>query len=158
MNRRQFTASLGALTGAAALPLSAAPMAPSALGPVAPATYSWAKLIARAQAKADPAMLARHLKLTPETAHNIYHTLIRDGVLRAPTAAGIAQAARPLEASGQNLRSGKTIHQRIKTALEDLNQDLEPLVNHEAPALGCDNNVEKDRPDARTPKPLQESP
>jgi hypothetical protein len=158
MNRRQFTASLGAISGAAALPLSAAPAVTSALSPVPAATYSWAQLIVRAQAKTDPAMLARHLKLSPDVAHNLFQTLIRDGILRAPTTAGIAQASKPIQASGQSLRAHRpTLHQ-IKAAWEDIHHDAEPLVNQESPALGCDNSVEKDCSDACTDEPIQESP
>lgn len=158
MNRRQFTASLGALSGAAVLPVPTLAVPAPPLAAVPTATYSWAKLIVRAQARADPAMLARHLKLTPDVAQNLFQTLIRDGVLRAPAATGVARASQPIQASGGSLQAQKRAHQHIKAAWDDLHHDPQPLVNQESPTLGCDNNVEKDCPDARTNEPLQESP
>ena len=158
MSRRQFTASLGALSGAAALPTTVLPVTASALPAVPAATYSWAKLIVRAQAKADPAMLARHLKLTPDAARNLFQTLIRDGVLRAPSAVGVAKAAQPLQSSGKTLRATPKLQREVKAAWDYINDADEALVNQESPALGCDDTQDKDHPDACTDQPVQESP
>lgn len=157
MNRRQFTASLGALSGAAALPASALATTPAALSPVPAATYSWAKLIVRAQSKADPAMLSRHLGLAPDAAHNLFQTLVRDGVLRATSAAGIAQAAHPMQAHSQTIRPTQTVQREIKRAWKYFTDKDEPLVNQQGPALGCGNTNTKDHPDACTVQSIQES-
>ena len=102
-------------------------------------------------------MLARHLKLTPEAANNLLHMLIRDGVLRTPAATGIAQAVHRVQASGQSIRTTKTVQDHLKATWERFHEDAEPLVNQQSPALGCDNNVEKDCSDAHTDEPVQES-
>ncbi|WP_298859315.1 hypothetical protein [uncultured Sulfitobacter sp.] len=158
MNRRQFTASLGALSGAAALPASTLTSTASALPPVSSATYAWAKVIVRAQAKADPAMLARHLKLAPDVAQTLFQTLVRDGVLRASSAAGIARAAHPIPTASQTMRLPKTIPREIKAIWDHIRGDDQSLVNQESPAVGCDDTQEKDCPDARTDQSVQESP
>lgn len=157
MNRREFTASLGALSGAAALPLSAVPTAAAASQPVSSATYAWAKLIVRAQAKADPAMLARYLKLTPDVAHSLFSALICDGVLRAQGTTAVARAVDPRQ-SGLQRSSTRTIQQQTREAWSKMSADTQPLVKEEPAALECGDTVEKEAADARPSEPVQESP
>lgn len=157
MNRREFTASLGALSGAAALPLSVVPAAAAASPPVSSATYAWAKLIVRAQAKADPAMLVRYLKLTPDVAHSLFSALIRDGVLRVQRTAAVARALDPLQ-SGLQRPSTSTIQQQTREAWAKMSVDTRPLVKEEPAALECADTVEKEAVDACTSEPVQESP
>lgn len=154
MNRRQFTTSLSALTGAAALPFPVAGvMAPA----VPPSTYAWAQLIARAQVKVSPTMLARQLHLSPEVAHSLFNTLIRDGVLRAPSAVGIAQAARPLQATGYSATKRQAVLSRMEKLIQQATP-TEPLAKDDDPALVCSNTAEKDNVDASTREHIQESP
>jgi hypothetical protein len=155
MNRREFTASLGALSGIASLPVTALPAAAAQASVVPPAAYAWAKLIVRAQGKADPAVLARLLRLTPQVAQALFDRLIQDGVLRVPAATGIAQATKPLQ-SGAHRLPPQPIHQQIRKTWEHLSTDTQPLVKDADPALECGESVEKEATDARTPEPVQE--
>ena len=157
MNRREFTASLGALSGAAAMPLSALPAAAAASPAVSSATYAWAKLIVQAQAKADPAFLARYLKLQPDVAQSLFNTLIRDGVLRATDSAGVAHAVKPLSTVTQR-PSTKAVRQQARKAWAQISADTRPLVKEERPALECGDTVEKEPADACPSEPIQESP
>ncbi len=159
MNRREFTTSIAALAATPALPFGAftpATAAPAAALP--PGAYAWAQLIARAQNKCSPATLARHLHVDINTATQLFDTMVRDGVLRAPGAVGIAQATNPIDASG--IRAPR-LTARVRAHLKDaLNPPPEtaPLVKADDPALGCGDSIAEDDPDARTDKPVQESP
>lgn len=146
------------MAGAAALPFSAVRAAAVAAPAVPPTAYAWAHLIVRAQAKADPAMLARQLKLSPDVAQTLFDTLIRDGVLRAPGAAGVAQAVQPLQTTGHRATAPRAIQKRIEGAWETLGEGDGPLVKEDDPALECRETPNKDARDASTPEPLQESP
>jgi hypothetical protein len=159
MNRRQFTASLAALAATPILPFGA--ITPAAAAPVAafpPGAYAWAPLVARAQNKCSPATLAQHLHLDANAATQLFNTMVRDGVLRAPGAVGIAQAANPIDASGTRAPSFFTkMNSHLEQALKP-QTEIAPLVKAEDPALGCGDSIAKDDPDARTDQPVQESP
>ncbi|WP_299414196.1 hypothetical protein [uncultured Sulfitobacter sp.] len=157
MNRRQFTASLGALAGAAALPFPALRAATAAAPAVPPTAYAWAHLIVRAQAKASPAMLARQLGLSPEVAQSLFDTLIRDGVLRAPGAAGIAQAAHPLHSTGHTATAPQALRKRMQNLMERA-KSSRPLVKDDTLDVGCSKTVQEKDHDASTPEYIQESP
>lgn len=156
MNRRQFNVSLGALGSSAMLPVTAAQSA--AVPAVSPSTYKWAQLIVRAQEKADPAMLARLLRLSPEMAQGLFDKLIRDGALRARGAAGIMQAMQPVQIKGHSTTSTPAARCKLRAAWNNMTEDAQPLVNRDNPALGCGNTPEKETPDASAAEPLQESP
>ena len=163
MNRRQFTLTLATLPATSALPngLTAA-VAPKTVA--APAgTYAWAQLIARAQNRCSPAMLARQLRLSPEVAQQLFAEMLRDGVLRPPTAAGVAQATQPINATGHQIPG-------IRKTLTELSDALyreeppkgargapDPLVKADEPCLGCAETTEEDA-HASPDQPLQESP
>lgn len=154
MNRRQFTASLGV----AALPFPAFSTV-AACAPAVPAsTYAWAQLIVRAQSKVDPAMLARMLRLSPDVATELFSSLVRNGVLRAPCAAGIAQAVRPIQATGRSAAPSNALRRTLANTWEHIAQDAKPLVNDIDPALGCRETTQEETPHAGTSEPLQESP
>lgn len=157
MNRRQFTASLGTLAGAAAMPIPAVRAATVAAPAVPPSAYVWAQLIVRAQAKASPAMLARQLRLAPEVAQSLFETLISDGVLRAPSVAGIAKAAQPLQTTGHHATTGRAIQTRMGRLLEQTKQ-AQPLVKDDDPEIGCSDTVTKDAADACPTEPVQTRP
>ncbi len=163
MNRRQFTVSLGALSGTAALPFSTVQIAATA--PTAAVTpphlYAWAQLIARAQAKTTPAMLGRQLRLAPDIAQGLFNTLVQDGVLRSPTAVGIAQAAQPLQSTGHSAAAPQSIRTRTAELLRQtkrISEETQPLVNADDPEIVCSETAEKDPANARTDQSIQESP
>lgn len=163
MNRRQFTASLGALSGTAALPLAPAQAAVPAAAALAapPKVYLWAQLIARAQANTSPAMLARLLWLSPEVAQSVFDNLVRDGVLRTPAVTGIAQAVQPVQATGHSVTTPQAIRTRMEKLMEQakqIQQEPQPLVKADAQALEYGETAELDQADACPCEPLQESP
>jgi hypothetical protein len=158
MNRREFTASLAALAVTPALPLgtiSSAAAAPVITFP--PGSYAWAELIARAQNKCSPALLARHLKLDATTAEKLFETMIHDGVLRTPSLAGVAQATDPIGTKG--VRAQKLVNKMRRHYLHatETHSGSSPLVKADDPALGCDQTSIKDDPNARTDQSIQES-
>ena len=157
MNRRQFNASLGAFGTAATLPVAAMPSAAVATPAVSSSTYKWAQLIVRAQAKADPAMLSRFLRVSPEMAQGVFDKLIRDGVLRTPSVAGVARAAQPVRAIGESMTTSGDLGRQLSAVWNNATEDAQPLVNLDDPALGYGNIAEKEAPDASTTEPLQES-
>lgn len=157
MNRREFTASLAAMVAAPALPLPARTAAPAAIPPGA---YGWAQLIARAQNRCDPAMLARQLHLSADAAQSLFNQMLRDGVLRAPGLAGVAQAAKPLQVPGA---SAPTLTERM-SKLHDLISEGEPDA-HEPPlakdpeqCLGCPDTESEDQAHASETQSIQKSP
>lgn len=88
MNRRQFTAALGALFAAPALPSMATAAASS------PQNLKIATLLARSHNRCSPEMLARLMRLDTATAKGLHSTLLRQGViLSAPV--GPSMAAHP---------------------------------------------------------------
>jgi len=163
MNRREFSTSLAALGVLPALPV-ATPVA-AATAPIVPAgTYAWAHLIARAQSKCSAEFLARHLRLSPDVAAELFRTMIADGVLKAPGVAGVAQAAKPLNATGIDRSISKRVGARILDALDESQQpeqarsDAAPLANSDDPCLGCDDTQTEDQTHASTDQSVQESP
>ena len=159
MNRREFTASLGALAGAAALPAAAvqAAVLPAATPVVPHAAYSWAHLIARARGTVSPALLARQLSLTPDAAQAVFNALVRDGVVRAAGTAGAAQAVTPLQTTGHTATTTQATRKRLQAAWEHV-KESRPLVKEAEPALECGTPPQKDAADACTDQPVQESP
>ena len=161
MNRRQFTASLAALAGSATLPFTAvraAVAAPAATAAIPPTTYAWAHLIVRAQAKANPAMLSRHLNLSAQAADRLFQQLIHDGVLQAPGAAGMARAVAPLDTTATS-SARHSIRERVTKAWDVVRSrdDTVALVNPDDPALGCGQTPQEEAQDACTDESLQES-
>jgi len=161
MNRRQFTASLAALAATPALPLAARAAAPAATA-LPPGSYLFAELIARAQNTCSPALLAKHLRLDAATARQLFGQLVTDGVIKAPSAAGIAQATRPLPAPTAHIapaaRPFPTKPSSPLNTLKNTVQPTDPLVKEPDPRLGCDSAQTKDTFDASPDKPVQESP
>ncbi len=156
MNRREFTASLAAFAAAPTLPIAlpAAAATPAALPPGA---YLWAELIARAQNACSPSMLANHLSISTTASQQLFNQLLRDGVIKAPSLAGVAQAAKPLQTAGAE----HTIVGKAAKKVTDWpkNDASAPLANTEQAGLGCDDaeNLEDDA-DASPTKPPEESP
>ncbi|NNK16509.1 MAG: hypothetical protein HKP51_06360 [Sulfitobacter sp.] len=160
MNRRQFTATLAALpvTNLLPLPLTAA-SAPQSVS-VPAGTYAWARLIARAQNRCTPAMLARHLRLDPATAGQLFDEMIRDGVLRVPGPAGIAKAVQPMNPTGRPMPSLSESVSKLGDLFpgeEPVDQPT-PLVKDAEPCLGCGNLSAEDHADAGQTQSIQESP
>lgn len=157
MNRRQFTALLAALPVTKLLPTTlTAAVAPQS--PAVPAgTYAWAQLIARAQNRCSPAMLARQLHLGTDAAQHLYDQMLRDGVLRAPGAAGVARAAQPIDATGTAPRDLLSRLRRWMPS-EEQGDEASALVKDAEPCLGCTEPQTEENPDASPDEPLQESP
>lgn len=160
MNRREFTASLGAVAASTVLPLGALrAAAPSVTIP--PATYHWAHLIARARGSVSPDLLARQLRITPHAAEAVFQSLVRDGVIRTPTAAGIAQAVKPMQTTGRTATTRAALKKRLMAGcehLQDTRKDTTPLVKDANPTLGCDDTLDKEAPHASPTEPVQDSP
>lgn len=157
MNRREFTASLAALAATPTLPIgvSAAAAPKSAFVPAG--TYAWAQLIARAQTRCDPAMLARQLRLTDGAAEQLFNEMIRDGVLRMPGGAGMAQAVQPINATGTPAQRKLSKLRRILPS-EEQRDEAPPLVKDDTSGLVCAETPAEDQIDASETKRLQESP
>lgn len=159
MNRREFTASLAALAAAPALPFAAPAVATTA--PIPAGAYAWAQLIARAQAKCTPAMLARHLSLDPAQAQTLFAQMIRDNVLRAPGLAGSAQAVQPINATGQTQSLTRKLTRNLRKQLDTADRPA-PLVKDEPPRIGCPSDTAdtqaEETPHARPNEPLQKGP
>jgi hypothetical protein len=162
MNRREFTASLAAVGLMPALPI-AAPAA-AATAPTVPAgAYAWAHLIARAQTKCSPAMLARQLHLSPQVAKELFRTMVADGVLKAPGVAGVAQAVKPMNATGIDRGLAQRLRSNLSETLQEAakpkpQSDPAPLANSDDPCLGYDDIQPEDQSDASTNQYVQESP
>ncbi len=156
MNRREFTASLAALATTPVLPIgvSAAAVPQSAVVPAG--TYAWAQLIARAQNRCSPTMLVRHLRLSEDAAQQLFNEMLRDGVLRAPGAAGVAQAVQPINATGS---SETNILSKLRNTLpaEDQMDAASPMVKDDTAGLGCPETTAENQTDASETEPLQES-
>jgi hypothetical protein len=90
-------------------------------------------------------------------AHNLFNTLIHDGVLRAPSLAGITQAVQPLQATGHSATTHEAALSRVEKLIQHAPQ-TEPLAKDDNPALVCSNTAEKDDIDASTREHVQESP
>lgn len=162
MNRREFNTSMAAFATAPLVPVGA-PIsivgAPAAA--LAPSLYAWAELIARAQNHCSPVTLARHLKLDDPAATQLFEKLIAEGVLHNSSALGMAQAARPIEATGR-LTTG--VAEKLRSTLDIiLHQDNSdhknaPLVKAHGPELGCDTLIAEETQNARTDEPFQNCP
>lgn len=155
MNRREFTASLGATLGASALPLPAIGAATGAPAVVSNSVYKWAQLIARAQSGVSPTMLARHLNIPPQAAQTVFKTLLRDGLVKTGGMLGTLQATRPAAPSPQV--AAKQV-QAAWTNLHQSDADTEALVIADDPALECGQTCKKDRANASPDQSIQESP
>ena len=163
MNRRQFTASLAALAATPALPLAA--RMPAAAAPaIPPGAYAWAELIAKAQNKCSPDMLAKILHLKPEVAKVLFKDMVVDGVLQAPGTSGIAKPAKPFDTMGFQDNAAQKLKSKAKDTLERVLQSEEqsdearPLVNPDQPGLGCEGTQPKDQTYASPYQSAQESP
>ncbi len=158
MNRREFNTSLAAVAAAPFLPLPGAAASRSAVVPAG--TYAWAQLIVRAQNKCSPAMLAQHLRIAPDTAHHLFNDLLRDGVLRAPGATGIAKAALPIDATGNAAPPLRRSLAKLRDLIpqEEHNHDARPLVKDDPTCLVCDNTQPEEASHASTPQSVQSSP
>ena len=159
MNRREFTASLAALVATPALPFSPASAAGAAPVAVPSGAYAWGQLIARAQNGCSPAVLARHLRLSTAAADQLFSDMVADGVLRAPSAAGIARAVNPIEIP----TAVRTVPSRLADHARDLlrkskTDNTQTLVKAEHPRLGCDITASEDETYASTDQSVQESP
>ena len=125
-------------------------------------TYAWAQLIARAQNRCSPAMLARQLRLEPQAAQQLFADMLRDGVLRAPTGAGVAQATQPINATGHHTPSLRQSLTKLRDTL--LSEEppagargaSTPLAKSEEPRLGCIGDKKEDA-DASPDQSVQKS-
>lgn len=124
-----------------------------------PTAYAWAHLIVRAQKRTSPAMLARHLRLTPEVAGSLFDQLISDGVLRAPGAAGVARAVSPLDLTARKVARRSGLRQEIRRALDSTQDEPDPLAIPEESGVGCaeEPQAPEDHADESSCKSAQES-
>lgn len=128
---------------------------------IPPATYTWAHLIARARGSVSPDLLARQLRITPQAAEAVFQSLLRNGVVRAPTAAGIAQAVKPMQTTGHTATTRAALQKRLKAGWEHLQETRDgktPLVKDVNPTLGCGDTLDKDTSHASPTEPVQDSP
>ncbi|QUJ76446.1 hypothetical protein KDD17_16435 [Sulfitobacter albidus] len=152
MRRRSFLAGLGALAGSALVPFARVRAAAVAAPAIPPTARAWATLIVRAQGRSSPAMLARHLGLTPAQANALFSSLLREGVVQAPGAAGIARATAPLQTTGRTATRAAALRARLAraaTATQALVKD--------APVAQSPVEQDEDQTHAGTDQPLQES-
>ena len=147
MNRRQFTASLGAAATLLLLRLPAAAAA-TATAELPPAAYAWAHLYARAQPTMSAAKLARYLRIDAPVANQLFSKLITDGVLGTPSALGTASALKPIH---NPIKAGDVFKQ-IRNAAEKLVKD-DPVL------LDADHHSDdmQESADASPDQHLQES-
>lgn len=100
-------------------------------------------------------MLARHLRLDATAAQQLFDEMLRDGVLRAPGAAGIAHAAQPINTNA--IPSSRPPLAKLRDLLP--NEEPAPLAKDAEPCLGCAQlPAEEETQDASPDKPVQESP
>jgi len=156
MNRREFTASLAALAATPALPMVISAAAAPQSATVPAGTYAWAQLIARAQNRCSPAMLARHLRLPTDAATALFNEMVRDGVLRAPGIAGVAQAAQPINATGTRAKPLRKLRDLIRPDTQS--DKAPPLVKDADLPLECDETALKEDHDARETQSVQSRP
>ncbi len=157
MNRREFTTSLVALAAAPLIPLPTA-VAASRQMAIPAGTYAWAQLIARAQNKCSPEILARQLHIAPDAAKQLFNEMLRDGVLRAPGMAGIAQATQPIDATGTTTSPLRPSLKKLRDLLATEDEGAAPLVKDDTSRLGCDMPQSEEDHNASAPQPVQESP
>jgi hypothetical protein len=152
MNRRQFTASLGAVATLPLLPLPTA-AAVSATAQLPPAAYAWAHLYARAQPTMSAAKLAQYLRVDASVAHQLFGKLVSDGVLGAPSALGSASALKPFQQPTAMPTHARDVFQQIRKTADTLVKD-DPVV------LDADDHTDpmQENPDASPDQHLQEIP
>ncbi|MFK7834617.1 MAG: hypothetical protein AB8B60_00220 [Sulfitobacter sp.] len=160
MNRRQFNLSLAAGAAAFSAPLGVTAAVAPQTASVPAGTYAWAQLIARTQNRCSPAMLMRHLRLSPDAATALFNEMIRDGVLRAPGAAGMARAVQPINATGAKAPTLRETVAKLRDRFvhEPQNDAVPPLVKSDEPSLGCAEHQTEDETDASTQEPVQTGP
>ncbi len=96
MNRREFTKSLAALGLAPALPgLPTAAAAKATEAAFTPYMYGLGAHLARSTGGSSAAILAKKLQLAPAAAQAMQAQLLRQGIVTAPNAAGLAIASEP---------------------------------------------------------------
>ncbi|MFK7939809.1 MAG: hypothetical protein AB8B82_10540 [Roseovarius sp.] len=106
MNRRDFTKSLAALGLAPALPgLPAAAASARAAAPFTPYMYGLGAHLARSTGGSSAAILAKKLSLAPQAAHAMQAQLLRQGIVTAPNAAGLAIASEPYMQGARLMRA-----------------------------------------------------
>lgn len=96
MKRRSFLSGLGAVAALPVIPAPAMASAPAAISAAAYEYFDWAKMIVRAHNRCSPDMLQRLLKLDANLARQVQSALLKEGVISAPSVAGISHALDPL--------------------------------------------------------------
>ena len=156
MNRREFNTSLAALAATPALPFGVTAATASQSAAVPAGTYAWAELIARAQTRCSPAMLARQLHLSQDVAQQLFNEMLRDGVLRAPGAAGIAEAAKPINATGTTSNPLAKLRRLLPS--QESRIDAAPLVKDDPLPLECEKTSPEEDHHACQTQPVQSVP
>ncbi len=124
MNRRQFTASLGALSAAPLLPaLPVAAASAPVLSPSAARIYPWAAQYARVHGQASAATLASVFKIAPQAAAEVSAQLLAKGVVTS-SAGGALRAVQPVDWSSLRTlpRPQPQLAQKLKDGLDKLNE------------------------------------
>ncbi|KIN63099.1 hypothetical protein Z946_1962 [Sulfitobacter noctilucicola] len=150
MNRRTFNSILISFGAGSVIPIPV----PANRAAVPPSSYAWAELIARTQSKCSPEMLAKHLRVSPQAAQDLFQTLLHNGVLQAPGITGAAIPSDPIDATG-TAKSKLTRLTDLLSTEEDAACDP-PMVKDDQPSLGCDSAQAEEDQDAGSDKHFQE--
>lgn len=102
-------------------------------------------------------MLAQHLRLPKDAAQQLFNELLRDGVLHTQNAAGIAQAAEPMNATGTGPSTLREILGKWMPS-DEQSDKAPPLAKDADHGLGCDEHQSEDQQDASAREPVQDSP
>lgn len=150
MNRRDFAKSLAALGLAPALPSLPAAAAPApAAAAFTPYMYGLGAHLARSTGGCSAAILARKLSLAPAAAQAMQAQLLRQGIVTAPNAAGLAIASEPYMQGAKLMRAavGSSTDGLKSTARDWLDAQIEAMGDEEPsdPEI-----VPDDTPDTRS--------
>lgn len=128
MNRRQFSTRLGAALTAPLVPSSVIAKTlsvakPSKVMDCFHPKYNWGAFYARMHGHASPQFFEKQLGMSKDLAVQVHAALVRDNILGAPNAAGIARALDPLTKSPTQL-ANINAKQRAKRILEKAQEKL----------------------------------
>ncbi len=143
MNRRQFTAGLGALAAAPALPVKALASAPAA-GAIPKTARFWAIYMSHLHGVCTPEALAKTSGVTVHTAKGYLSTLISDGVIKTTRIAAAVPSTPKSTGLKKRLEKFKTDRPAQQpTVSEKITEpeDDSPPVNHEAAELQDETDI-----------------
>ncbi len=154
MNRRQFTASLGALAAAPALPVKTLAGVPAA-GVIPNTARFWAIYMSHLHGVCTPEALAKISGVTLNTAKGYLNAMISDGVITTTRiTAAVPKAAHKPSGLKKRLEKFKTDRPVQQTSVSEKileTEDDSPPVNQDAAEL-------QDETDIAAPKTIPQNP